>query len=230
MADEPKKEFRAVARGVRMSARKARLVMDVVRGRNAQDAVTLLRFVNKRAAPAVSKLIASAVANAEEYANQKGVDVNTASLVVFDARADIGPQMKRWRPRSRGMANPFTRHTCHLTVTLAEAATVEERKQGRPAFARPRKRMSKEQRLARRDGAVASDAAEAAVAADKPASAEGKAETAKAAPAAKKAPAKGASGGSKDKKPAKSGGKAAGGSKAGKGSAEKKPAKKSAKK
>jgi len=150
MADELKHEFRAVARGVRMSARKARLVMDVVRGRNAKEAVTLLQFVNKRAAPDVRKLIQSAMANAEEYANRKGVPVAAEELVVFDARADIGPQMKRWRPRSRGMANPFTKHTCHITVTLAEADFLAERAGERPHFARKRRRLSRDERLAKK--------------------------------------------------------------------------------
>jgi len=155
MAEQPVKVFHAIARNVRMSARKARLVLDIVRGRNAMEAMTLLRFVNKRAAPEVSKLIHSAVANAEDYANRSGVPVESESLVVADAFADEGPRMKRWRPRSRGMAHPFTRHTCHMTVRVAEAAHVEEKKKGRPAFARPRKRMSKEQRLAKREGAKA---------------------------------------------------------------------------
>lgn len=158
MAEQPTKEFHAIARNVRMSARKARLVMDIVRGRNALEAMTLLRFVNKRAAPEVSKLIHSAVANAEDYANRTGVPVEAEQLVIADAFADEGPRMKRWRPRSRGMAHPFTRHTCHLTVRVAEAAHLEEKKQGRPAFARPRKRLSKEQRLAKRGSKAAADA------------------------------------------------------------------------
>ncbi|MBX3475304.1 MAG: 50S ribosomal protein L22 [Planctomycetes bacterium] len=178
MAEQTTKEFHAIARNVRMSARKARLVMDIVRGRNAVEAMTLLRFVNKRAAPEISKLIRSAVANAEEYANRSGVPVETETLVVADAFADEGPRMKRWRPRSRGMAHPFTRHTCHMTVRVAEAAHIEEKKKGRPAFARPRKRISKEQRLAKREGAAAAvkeaakPAAKAARKADKPAAKE----------------------------------------------------------
>jgi large subunit ribosomal protein L22 len=130
-----------------MSARKARLVMDAVRGRVALEATTLLQFVNKRAAPAVKKLIESAVANAEEYGNRNGIDIETDNLIVAEARADEGPRMKRWRPRSRGMANPFTRYTCHLFVMLAEAATIEERAAGRPAWRKPRRRLSREERL-----------------------------------------------------------------------------------
>lgn len=147
MAEAVKKEFKASARNVRMSARKARLVMDAVRGRDADEAVVLLQFVNKRAAPAIKKLIESAVANAEDYGNRNGVDIETDSLVVFEATVDEGPRMKRWRPRSRGMANPYTRFTCHMHVTLAEPETVEARKSGRPAWRKPRKRISQEERL-----------------------------------------------------------------------------------
>lgn len=147
MAEGTKKEFKVSARNVRMSARKARLVMDAVRGRAANEAVVLLQFVNRRSAPAIKKLIESAVANAEDYGNRSGVDIETDSLVVAEARVDEGPRMKRWRPRSRGMANPFTRYTCHLHVTLAEPEYLVERAKGRPAFAKPRKRMSKEERM-----------------------------------------------------------------------------------
>lgn len=171
MAEQPQKEFRAIARNVRMSARKARLVMDVVRGRNAHEAMVLLQFVNKRAAPAVGKLIRSAVANAEDYANRSGVPVETENLVISVARADEGPRMKRWRPRSRGMAHPFTRYTCHLHLIVADAAHVEEQKKGRPAFARPRHRVSQEARLAKRQGGKATAKAEAGTA--KAAKAEG---------------------------------------------------------
>ena len=155
MAEAVKKEFKASARNVRMSARKARLVMDAVRGRDADEAVVLLQFVNKRAAPAIKKLIESAMANAEEYGNRNGVDIETENLVIAEATVDEGPRMKRWRPRSRGMANPYTRYTCHLRVTLAEAEELETRKKGRPAWRKPRKRISKEERLAKKGEAPA---------------------------------------------------------------------------
>ena len=150
MAEATKREFKASARNVRMSARKARLVMDAVRGRDAEEAVVLLGFVNRRAAPAIRKLIESAVANAEEYGNRNGIDIETDNLVVSEARVDEGPRMKRWRPRSRGMANPYTRYTCHMHVTVAEADYVADRKaNGKPAWRKPRKRLSEEQRLAK---------------------------------------------------------------------------------
>jgi large subunit ribosomal protein L22 len=228
MAEAIKKEFRASARNVRMSARKARLVMDVVRGRDAIEATTLLQFVNKRAAPAVKKLIESAVANAEEYGNRNGIDMDTGTLVVAEARADEGPRMKRWRPRSRGMANPFTRYTCHLFVTLAGPDHIEEKANGRPAWRKPRRRISKEDRLIK----VGRAPAKVEVKAEKPqaaATAEAKAEKKAEKPVEKPAekPAKKAAPKAEtksEKKPAK---KAAGKSET---KAEKKPAKKDAKK
>ncbi|MCZ7606036.1 MAG: 50S ribosomal protein L22 [Planctomycetota bacterium] len=147
MAEGMKREFSATARNLRMSARKARLVMDAVRGRGADEAMVLLQFVNRRAAPAIRKLIQSAVANAEEYGNRNGIDIETDSLVVAEARVDEGPRMKRWRPRSRGMANPFTRYTCHIHVTVAEPEYLEEKAKGKPAWRKPRQRLSREQRL-----------------------------------------------------------------------------------
>jgi large subunit ribosomal protein L22 len=150
MADEPKTEFRAKARGVRMSARKARLVADAVRGKAAEEAMVALSFVNKRAAPVLRKLIESAVANAEEYANREGIDVDPDQLVVAEVMVDEGPRMKRWRPRSRGMANPYTRYTCHMRVMLCEADELAKRETAKPAWRKPRKRISQEERLKRK--------------------------------------------------------------------------------
>ncbi|MBZ0137834.1 MAG: 50S ribosomal protein L22 [Planctomycetes bacterium] len=200
MAEAVKNEFKASARNVRMSARKARLVMDAVRGRDADEAVVLLQFVNKRAAPAIRKLIESAIANAEEYGNRNGIDIETDTLVIAEATVDEGPRMKRWRPRSRGMANPFTRYTCHMHVTLAEPEVVESRKQGRPAWRKPRKRMSQEERLIK-TGKADKKSEKSAAKAEKPAAKkeakpEAKAESKPAKKAEKKTDAKA------DKKPA----------------------------
>lgn len=200
MAEAVKKEFKASARGVRMSARKARLVMDAVRGRDADEAVVLLEFVNKRAAPAIKKLIESAIANAEDYGNRNGVDIETENLVIAEATVDEGPRMKRWRPRSRGMANPFTRYTCHMEVTVAERSVVEEQANGRPAFYKPRRRVSREDRLAKKGVAVKAEPKEGKPAAEKKAAPEKQATEKK--PAAKKAAAKSETKTEAKKKPA----------------------------
>lgn len=215
MAEQAKREFRASARNVRMSARKARLVMDAVRGRDADEAMVLLQFVNKRAAPAVRKLIQSAMANAEQYGNREGIDIDTGELVIAQAYADEGPRMKRWRPRSRGMANPFTRYTCHMHIMLAERGWLEDKAKGRPAFAKPRRRLSKEQRLAKK-GIVVETAKPEKKAEEKTGDAR-KQETGKAEAVKEKKPAKKEA--KADKKPAKKEAKS-----------EKKPAKKAEKK
>lgn len=185
---------------MRMSARKARLVMDTVRGMGAGEAMVLLQFTNKRAAPAIRKLIESAVANAEEYGNREGIDINTDELVVASAQVNEGPRMKRWRPRSRGMANPFTRYTCHMEVTVAERSVVEEQANGRPAFYKPRRRVSREDRLAKKGVAVKAEPKEGKPAAEKKAAPEKQATEKK--PAAKKAAAKSETKTEAKKKPA----------------------------
>jgi large subunit ribosomal protein L22 len=107
--------FKAYLKAARITQRKARLVADMVRGKHVQDALDSLRFTNKKAAPLVSKLIASALANAKNVAT---VDVD--NLVVLDAFVDEGPTMKRFLPRAQGRATPIRKRTSHITVKLAE--------------------------------------------------------------------------------------------------------------
>jgi large subunit ribosomal protein L22 len=106
---------RAQARWVRMSARKARLVLDHIRGRTVPEARTILAFTPRAAATEIEKVLRSAVANAE--ANH-GLDGD--ELVVHSAFADEGPTLKRWKPRARGRVNRIRKRTCHVTVVLAE--------------------------------------------------------------------------------------------------------------
>jgi large subunit ribosomal protein L22 len=200
MADKPKNQFNASLRNMRMSARKARLVMDTVRGMGAGEAMVLLQFTNKRAAPAIRKLIESAVANAEEYGNREGIDIDTDELVVALAQVNEGPRMKRWRPRSRGMANPFTRYTCHMEVTVAERGVVEEQAKGRPAFFKPRRRVSREDRLAKKGIVEKAEPKESKPVAEKQAAPEKKPTEKK--PAAKNAAAKAETKTETKKKPA----------------------------
>lgn len=98
----------------RQSPRKVRLVADLVRGKSAEQAVTLLKFTTKRAASPVQKLISSALANA------KNLNISTESLVVKSIKVDGGPILYRRRPRSRGMANPIRKRTSHISVILEE--------------------------------------------------------------------------------------------------------------
>jgi large subunit ribosomal protein L22 len=109
-------EIKAVARYVRISPRKARLVTGLVNGRSVEDALTLLKFVPKRGARMVSKVVQSALANAEQNPN---IDVDT--LYIKSIFVDGGPSMKRWRPRARGRATRILKRSSHITVILDEA-------------------------------------------------------------------------------------------------------------
>ena len=105
----------AQAKWVRTSARKARVVLEHIRGRSVPEARTILAFTQRAAATDIDKVLRSAVANAE--ANH-GLDGD--ELVVEAAYADEGPTLKRWKPRARGRVNRIRKRTCHVTVVLAE--------------------------------------------------------------------------------------------------------------
>src|SRR5689334_23295440 len=113
-ATETGREVRAEAKWVRMSARKARLVTEHIRGRTVPEARTVLAFTPRAAAREIEKVLRSAVANAE--ANH-GLDGD--ELYVVAAYADEGPTLKRWRARARGRVTRIKKRTCHITVRLA---------------------------------------------------------------------------------------------------------------
>jgi len=106
---------RAQAKWVRTSARKARVVLDHIRGRSVPEARTILAFTQRAAATDIEKVLRSAVANAEANHGLDGDD-----LVVETAYADEGPTLKRWKPRARGRVNRINKRTCHVTLVLAE--------------------------------------------------------------------------------------------------------------
>jgi large subunit ribosomal protein L22 len=109
-------EARATAKFVRSSARKARLVLNLIRGRDAGEAMTLLRFTKKRMAKEVEKVLRSAIANAEGKSETVDVD----DLYVAEAYANDGARAKRIRPAPMGRAHPYQRRTCHISVKVAE--------------------------------------------------------------------------------------------------------------
>lgn len=111
------KTYNAYLKAVRISPRKARLVVDMVRGKTVQDAIDTLRFTDKKAAALLSKLVASAMANATHTAT---VDVD--NLVVAEAYVNEGPTIKRFLPRAQGRATPIRKRTSHFVVKLAELA------------------------------------------------------------------------------------------------------------
>src|SRR5947209_18266119 len=100
--------FTAKHKFARISPRKARLVMDLIRGRDVDDALTLLRFSKQRSAVLIDKVVRSAVANAGEQ------EANTNTLYVAKAWVDPGPVIKRFQPKDRGKAYPINKRTAHL--------------------------------------------------------------------------------------------------------------------
>lgn len=107
-------EARAVARFVRISPRKARIVVDLIRGKKVEDARTILKFTERAAAEVVEKVLNSAVANAERNLHLKAED-----LIVGTTFVDEGPTLKRIRPRAQGRAARINKRTCHITVIVA---------------------------------------------------------------------------------------------------------------
>lgn len=108
--------FKATHRFARIAPRKARLILDLIRGRDVDDALAVLKFSKKRAAVLVDKVVRSALANAGEQ------EADTGSLYVKDAWADPGPTIKRFQPKDRGKAYSIMKRTSHLVVTLDERA------------------------------------------------------------------------------------------------------------
>ena len=109
-------QARAEARYIRVSPQKARLVVDLIRGQRAGDAINILRSTNKRIAPTVEKVLRSAIANAENKSNNVDVD----QLMVSEAYVNEGPRMKRIRPAPMGRAYRYQRRISHIIVAVAE--------------------------------------------------------------------------------------------------------------
>lgn len=112
MNDE--QQWLATHRYARIAPRKARLVIDLIRGMPCDDALEQLRFNHRRASAMIRNVLRSAMANAGEK------EANVGRLVVKDARVDGGPYYRRWRPKDRGRAHPIAKRTSHITVVVAE--------------------------------------------------------------------------------------------------------------
>jgi len=113
-------EFRAEARYMRVSPQKARLVLELIKGRRVEEARNTLLFTKKRVAATVGKLLQSAIDNANFLSTEKGVDVDLDNLYVKSAVANDGPRMKRIRPAPQGRAFRYVRRISHLEIVLAE--------------------------------------------------------------------------------------------------------------
>ena len=101
---------KAVAKTVRIAPRKARLVVDLIRGKKIGDAISILKFTPRSASPIVEKVLMSAIANAEH-----NFDLDVENLYVSEAYVNEGPTMKRFRPRAKGSASPINKRTSHIT-------------------------------------------------------------------------------------------------------------------
>jgi large subunit ribosomal protein L22 len=133
VAEQEREMVRAQARWVHSSARKARLVTDLIRGRSVPEARTILAFSNRAVAKDVEKVLRSAVANAE---SRPGLHWQGDDLVVVAAYADEGPTLKRWRARARGRVARIRKRTCHITIELAQGTPVSSAP-AMPAMAAP---------------------------------------------------------------------------------------------
>ena len=109
-----KKQWRATHRHARVSARKARLVIDLIRGLHVNKAQDTLRFTRKRVSPLIAKVLASAIANANEQ------EADVRALYVAEARVDDGPFFRRWRPKDRGRAHEILKRMSHIIVVVEE--------------------------------------------------------------------------------------------------------------
>jgi large subunit ribosomal protein L22 len=114
------KEYRAEARFQRVSPQKARLVLDLIKGRGVEEALNTAYFTKKRIAPVIHKLLTSAVDNAKYVAGERGVDLDVDNLYVKLALANDGPRMKRIRPAPMGRAYRYQRRLTHIVLSVAE--------------------------------------------------------------------------------------------------------------
>ncbi|SFG94992.1 large subunit ribosomal protein L22 [Desulfotomaculum arcticum] len=108
-------EAKAVARFIRISPRKVRLVVDLIRGKDVKEALAILKYTPQRASVPVAKVVKSAAANAEH-----NYDMDSENLVVAACYVDQGPTIKRWQPRAMGRADVLRHRTSHITVIVQE--------------------------------------------------------------------------------------------------------------
>src|SRR5699024_1406775 len=106
---------RATAKTVRVSPRKSRIVMDLIRGKNVAEAIAILKFTPNKSDEVIEKVLMSAVANAEN-----NFDLDVENLFVNESFINEGPTMKRFRPRAKGSASPINKRTSHITVVVSE--------------------------------------------------------------------------------------------------------------
>jgi large subunit ribosomal protein L22 len=120
----------ARVRHIRVTPQKARRVIDLVRGKNAQEALAILKFAPQAASEPIFKLVASAIANARVKADKENLRLNEDELVIARAFVDEGATLKRFRPRAQGRAFRINKRTSHITVVLQTADELAAVKKG----------------------------------------------------------------------------------------------------
>jgi len=120
----------ARVRHIRITPQKARRVVDLVRGKNAQEALAILKFAPQAASEPIFKLVASAIANARVKADKENLRLNEDELVIARAFVDEGATLKRFRPRAQGRAFRINKRTSHITVVLQTADELAAAKKG----------------------------------------------------------------------------------------------------
>jgi large subunit ribosomal protein L22 len=165
-------EAKAIAKNMRGSAQKARLVVDLIRGKNVAHALAILQFTQKRAADIISKCLKSAIANANFAAEKQNIAIDPDDLWVKSCFVDIGPTKRRFRmrPAPQGRAYRERRHYCHITVEVtSEKPLVEVEKENKSKAA---KEAAAKRSKAETKGAAPQKAAKETKAAPKPKAAE----------------------------------------------------------
>jgi large subunit ribosomal protein L22 len=114
------REFKAQARFQRVSPQKARLVLELIKGRSVEEALNTVTFTKKSVAPMVEKVLRSALQNANYLSQEQGLDVDVDNLYVKTAIANEGPRMKRIRPAPMGRAYRYQRRLSHIVIAVAE--------------------------------------------------------------------------------------------------------------
>ncbi len=120
----------ARVRHIRITPQKARRVVDLVRGKNAQEALAILKFAPQAASEPIFKLVASAIANARVKADNENLRLNEDELVIARAFVDEGATLKRFRPRAQGRAFRINKRTSHITIVLQSADELVAAKKG----------------------------------------------------------------------------------------------------
>ena len=123
-------EAKAKARFVRVTPQKARRVVDLIRGKQAAEAVAVLKFAPQAAAEPVLKTVRSAVANAVEGAKRNSERLDEADLFISEVFVDEGPTLKRFRPRAQGRAGRINKRTSHITVVVSQREKATSTKGG----------------------------------------------------------------------------------------------------